>query len=178
MDEHHAAREARFTSIFEAHYVLVLRYARRRTAADADAQEAAAEAFLIAWRRLDDLPEESAVLPWLYGVTRRVVANRRRGDGRRRRLIDRLGSVLSPARFEPASMDVDPVLEALARLSAADQELLRLVAWEGLSNAEVAVALDCSVANVSVRLHRARRRLGRELDRGPLQEERARGHIL
>jgi RNA polymerase sigma-70 factor (ECF subfamily) len=175
--EPRAAREARFTSIFEATYASVLRYARRRSASDADAQEAVAEAFLVAWRRLDDLPQESAVLPWLYGVTRRVMANRRRGEARRSRLIDRLGSVLSSARFEPASMEVDPVLEALARLSATDQELLRLVAWEGLSNPEVAAALDCSVANVSVRLHRARRRLGRELDRGALQEERAPGHM-
>lgn len=154
----------RFSAIFEAHYAAILAYAIRRSSSEADAQEAAAETFSVAWRRFDQL-DDTSPLPWLYGVARRVIANRRRSNARRIRLIDRLGSFLSPAQAAPEgeSTRLDPVLRALARLSDADQEVLRLVAWEALSNGETALVLGCSPANVSVRLHRARRRLARAL---------------
>jgi RNA polymerase sigma-70 factor (ECF subfamily) len=54
---------------------------------------------------------------------------------------------------------------ALQRLSFDDQEVLRLVAWEGLSHAEVAQVLQCSTNAVGIRVHRARQRLEIELDR-------------
>jgi RNA polymerase sigma-70 factor (ECF subfamily) len=55
--------------------------------------------------------------------------------------------------------------EALARLPERDRELLMLVCWEGLDHAAVASVMGMSRANVAVRLHRARRRLARELER-------------
>jgi RNA polymerase sigma-70 factor (ECF subfamily) len=57
------------------------------------------------------------------------------------------------------------VHEALARLSPADQEVLRLTAWEELGVDEVAVALGCGSRAAAMRLHRARRRLRAEIDR-------------
>jgi RNA polymerase sigma-70 factor (ECF subfamily) len=53
----------------------------------------------------------------------------------------------------------DPLLAALARLSSAEQEALRLVAWEGLALAEGAVVAGCSVTAFKVRLFRARRHM-------------------
>jgi RNA polymerase sigma-70 factor (ECF subfamily) len=41
--------------------------------------EGLAETFLVAWRRLDDVPDDP--LPWLYRVARRVLANQRRSAG-------------------------------------------------------------------------------------------------
>lgn len=58
----------------------------------------------------------------------------------------------------------DEVLGALRRLSERDQEILTLVAWDGLSNAEVAEVLGCGHKSVALRLHRARQRFKRALD--------------
>jgi RNA polymerase sigma-70 factor, ECF subfamily len=53
---------------------------------------------------------------------------------------------------------------ALARLPERDQEMLRLVAWEGLTDAgALGLVLGMSPSAVRVRLHRARRRLRRLL---------------
>jgi RNA polymerase sigma-70 factor, ECF subfamily len=48
---------------------------------------------------------------------------------------------------------------AVDRLGPADREVLRLVAWEGLTPAELAVALGVRPGTARVRLHRARRAL-------------------
>jgi RNA polymerase sigma-70 factor (ECF subfamily) len=58
-------------------------------------------------------------------------------------------------------------MEALSRLSDADQELLRLVAWEELDHAEIAQVLGVSVNAVAIRLHRARARFEQAMVKGP-----------
>jgi DNA-directed RNA polymerase specialized sigma24 family protein len=75
------SRAREFEGIFGACYPRVLGYAIRRTDDRAAAEDAVSETFLIAWRRLDVVPAEA--LPWLLGVTRRVLANQRRAAGRR-----------------------------------------------------------------------------------------------
>ena len=55
---------------------------------------------------------------------------------------------------------------ALARLPANDREAITLIAWDGLRPAEAAIVLGQSPATFRVRLHRAKRRLRRELERG------------
>ncbi len=150
--------DARFAALFEAHQRHVLAYAARRTRQLSDAEDAAAEAWLIAWRKRDVIPTDP--LPWLYGVARRVLANQRRGTLRRFRLALRLTQPEPEVeRFGDAE---GPAMQALARLRTADQELLRLVAWEGLSQAEIGVVFGISVNAVAVRLHRARQRFEAE----------------
>lgn len=166
----------RFQGIYEEHYRSVTAYARRRTSDPVDAQDVVAETFTIAWRRLDQLPDDDAVLPWLYGVTRRVLANQRRGNRRRGDLTTRLRSQQAgSADVESevlASEERRTVLAALARLRGSDQEILRLAVWEELPHREIAQVLGGSESSVAVRLHRARSRLGREITK----EERRRGH--
>jgi DNA-directed RNA polymerase specialized sigma24 family protein len=70
--------EKRFRSLFARHYPAVYRYAGRRLGPN-EAADAAAEAFTVAWRKIGHVPSEPDTLPWLYGVTRRVVANAERG---------------------------------------------------------------------------------------------------
>ncbi|MFC7264327.1 RNA polymerase sigma factor [Streptomyces lutosisoli] len=158
-----------FAAAYREHYWAVSRYvARRLDGHSSDVEEVVAEVFTVAWRRRSDLPPSP--LPWLYGVARRCLANAVRGYGRRRRLVDRLGNdesahgtqvVEGPDTESPG----DWVHEALARLSPADQEVLRLTAWEELAVDEVAVALGCGSRAAAMRLHRARRRLRAEIDR-------------
>ena len=80
-------REDRFEELFREHYGAVRGYALRRAPADL-AQDAVSETFLVAWRRLDDVPADA--LPWLFGVARRVLANQRRSADRSSALERRL----------------------------------------------------------------------------------------
>lgn len=135
----------------------MLAYARRRTTREA-ADDVVAEVFLVAWRRADEVPERP--LPWLLGVARRVLANQRRGEHRGDALRDRIrGEQLAGVRSPPGDDVPSPAVRALWSLGASDQELLMLIAWDGLSRAEAAEALGISVGTLAVRLHRARRRL-------------------
>jgi RNA polymerase sigma factor (sigma-70 family) len=56
------------------------------------------------------------------------------------------------------------VLAALGALPVGEREVIELLAWEGLSPAEVAAALGIARATVYVRVHRARRALARLLE--------------
>ncbi len=136
----------------------------RRTQVPADAEDVAAETFTIAWRKFETIPV-SEPLPWLYAVARRVLANHRRGTGRRERLATllRVEDVATPIR---AGEDRDgPAFAALASLSPADQEILRLTAWEELGNQQIAAVLGVSQNAVYIRLHRARARFADALAR-------------
>ena len=158
------SRLARFDALFTAHQRHVLAYAMRRTQAWADAEDVAAETFTIAWRKLDAIPADEP-LPWLYAVARRVLANHRRGNGRRERLaaLLRVEDVATPMR---AGEDRDgPAFAALGSLSPADQEILRLVAWEELGNQAIATVLGITPNAVAIRLHRARARFADALAR-------------
>jgi RNA polymerase sigma-70 factor (ECF subfamily) len=153
------ARRERFAQTFEEHFRAVSAYALRRTT-PAEAEDAVAETFLVAWRRLDELPEDAK--PWLLGVARRVLANQRRAAGRRHALTERVAGVTASEQDPPRRPDV---LQALATLSDVDREVLLLVAWDGLSIEEAATALHCTRTATKVRLHRAKRRFRAELSR-------------
>jgi RNA polymerase sigma-70 factor (ECF subfamily) len=130
------------------------RYALRRVDRHT-ADEVVAETFVVAWRRFDQVPPENP-LPWLYGVTRNLIANHNRSDGRRQALALRLRHS-APSTGEQAAES--GLLEALALLRPSDREALLLVAWEGLSTTELSTVLGCSEVAARARLHRARRRL-------------------
>jgi RNA polymerase sigma-70 factor (ECF subfamily) len=158
------SRAGRFTELFGACYGPVLAYARRRVGADL-AQDVVAEAFLAAWRRLDELPPQP--LPWLYGAAHLAVANQRRAAVRRGRLDDRArlllaGSDIAGDHAEQVAADME-LAAAFGSLSEADREVLRLSAWEGLTAAEIGTVVGCSAVAAKARLSRARRRLSRHL---------------
>ena len=154
-----AGRRARFAQAYDEHFRAVSAYALRRTTS-AEAEDVVAETFLVAWRRLDELPDEPR--PWLLGIARRVLANQRRAAGRRHALAERVAGVPEGEQEPPTR---PAVLEALAGLSETDRELLLLVAWDGLSVGEAAIALGCTRTAAKVRLHRARRRFRGGLER-------------
>lgn len=157
----HPDRNAVVEALFAAHYEAVMRYARRRTSQLADAEEAVAQTFVVAWRRLEDMPAPDERLSWLYGVARRVLLNQRRGAVRRQRLHERLRTASTGD--SPRLSALPRVLDAMAHLSDADRDILRLVAWEELSHAEIATVLGISPNAVAIRMHRARARLDRRL---------------
>jgi RNA polymerase sigma-70 factor (ECF subfamily) len=122
-----AGEAQRFEAIYREHFGSVDAYARRRIPARAD--DVVSETFLVAWRRLDDVPADA--LPWLYGVARRVVSNFRRSSRRQEAVAGRLAGLREPAGLQRAENDAE-VASALARLSESDRELLLLIYWEDL----------------------------------------------
>lgn len=131
-----SARDEAFSRLWDAHYALVLAYARRRVGEPA-AQEVAAEAFARAWRRLDDVDSDDAA-GWLLSAARSAIANRRRGERRRGALLQRLVGERAPVAPDPALAvgDDQAMRQAFAALPARDREVLALVAWEGLAPAD------------------------------------------
>lgn len=163
--------DARFVSLYERHYPSIRAYCRRRTRPDR-VDDAVAETFLTAWRKIDDVPAGDEALPWLYAVAYRVLGHQWRGLSRQSKLTDRLAQVghdtpssPPPDQYVVARQESRQVLEALARLKPADQELLRLTTWEELAHRDIATVLGISVDAVKQRAARARRSLAREYER-------------
>jgi RNA polymerase sigma factor (sigma-70 family) len=155
-------RRATFEALFRFHHAEVRAYVRRRNPGAA-ADDAVAETFLVAWRRLEEIGDDP--LPWLLAVARRVLANQRRGDHRRTALVQRLSGATAAADpgWEPPAAMSPELAAALAGLSPREREALLLVAWEGLEPARAARAAGCSPATFRVRLHRARGRVRDQL---------------
>jgi RNA polymerase sigma-70 factor (ECF subfamily) len=153
----------RFERLYEQHFDRVAAYLLARVDRDA-AADALAGTFEVAWRRIADVPEHE--LPWLLGVARRVLANARRSRARQAALVERMSSAAAPLTGgddEDAAVTAG-LAAAIAQLTASQQEALLLIAWDGLSEREAALALGCSRAAFASRLHRARARVRDAID--------------
>lgn len=168
----------RFAVLFAAHWKPILGFAARRCRTPADASDVAADVFLVAWRRIGEIPSGDAALLWLYGVARGAVANHRRGEARRDRLGQALldawveASVADPADLFAVREDAAAVRAALGTLRAIDADLLTLTAWEGLTSVQAAEVVGISPDAARTRISRARRtlrgRLGERLRAEPV----------
>jgi RNA polymerase sigma-70 factor (ECF subfamily) len=155
-DQH---RRARFEALAAEVYEPLQRYVRRRTTAHA-VDDVVADTLLVCWRRLDDVPDDTAV-PWVFGVARKCLANVRRGTQRQEALGHRLAA--QPA---PAGVTTEPDLDlqaAVAELPELDREIVLLWAWEGLEPREIAVVVGTTANAVSIRLFRVKQRLAARL---------------
>lgn len=158
------ATRMRVSQLFTEYGGRVYIYAYRRTLSPEEAKDVVADTYLITLRRIDRVPEHA--LPWLFAVARRVLANRTRAVASEARAMARLSARHGSAPDAFAELSALETLDqAFACLSADDRETLMLVEWDGLSNREAAEVLGCAVPTLAVRLHRARRRLARELQR-------------
>src|SRR3954447_22608563 len=144
----------RFEQIYTANREAVRAYVRRR-APDAVVDDVVSETFLVCLRRIDQVPEEA--LPWLYAVAWKTLANERR---KRARIAN---SQVSPV-GAPGPVGDGVLATAFNALNERDREVLRLVAWEGLSLPDAATALGCSGVACRVRYHRAKTRLASRLE--------------
>lgn len=162
-------RENAFTRLYEEHHAAVLAYCRRRTDV-ADAQDATAEVFTIAWHKITEIPQGVGQRAWLYGVAYRVLGHQWRSRDRRHRLHQRIAgqapSVAPPPEVVVVQRAEDQlVIQAAQRLRRLDREILMLAGWEGLPHGEIADILGISIAAVDQRFHRAKKRLAREYER-------------
>jgi RNA polymerase sigma-70 factor (ECF subfamily) len=168
-----AGSEAVFESMYEAVYADLLRFVHRR-AYPGHAEDVVADAFLVAWRRLRELPEhDDDARAWLFGIARNVLLNDHRGAERRRSLGVRLAEVKAVSGTFSYDEDTDLVVRrvdlarAWNRLSELHQEALGLTVFEELRAPQAAAVLGISPVAFRLRLSRARRALRLHLDHLP-----------
>ncbi len=161
------SKKAQFERLYRAHGQAVYRYCLRRTSRD-DAKDAMADVFAVAWRRFDSIPNDEGQLPWLYAVARNVLSDRRRSHRRRDRLTAKIAShapesVEGPETQVVRSAEYQAVVEAIGKLPQTDQEIIRLIEWEGLEREQVATMMFVSRAAIDKRMARAYKKLERLL---------------
>ena len=154
-------QEQAFVELSELHAGDVYAYCARRVGVHA-ADDATADVFAVAWRRIGDLDPDTG-RQWLYGIARRVLQNQHRSGSRRTKLGDKVRSLASLPDPGPETQVIRRaqdavVVRALEQLRPADREILRLAAWEELTGPEIAAALGISLNAVQQRLARAKRR--------------------
>lgn len=169
-------RPEEFAGVFDRHADEIHAYVGRRLGPE-HADDVTAETFLLAFRKRHryDLTRDDA-RPWLYGIAGKLISGHRRAETRRLKAFARManrdgepsggGSPEEERSAERASAAaLRPALAAaLARLSAAERDLLLLIAWAELSYEETAEALGVPIGTVRSRLHRIRAKLRRHLD--------------
>jgi RNA polymerase sigma-70 factor (ECF subfamily) len=170
MNEVSSLKQRRFEALHEAHKLEVLAYCTRRLGR-IDAADACSETFLVAWRRLDDIPPPPKTLPYLYGIASRVVSNQFRTLRRRSRLDAKLGALGVSVAPDPAILVLQSardqeVVAAVRKLKPKDREIVMLYAWEDLPRETIAEVVGMTRAAVNQRLHRANKRLALILEPG------------
>jgi RNA polymerase sigma-70 factor (ECF subfamily) len=153
--------ERHFSELYEATAQDILGFLLRRCPTPEDAADCLAETYAIAWDKRERIPAGPDARPWLFGVARNVMRRDRERDGRAgaaaRDVSNALATASSGAESPPEIGE--SVRRALAELPAIDQEIITLIAWDGLTPTEVATVLEMSPNLVRVRAHRARARL-------------------
>ncbi|GII44585.1 DNA-directed RNA polymerase sigma-70 factor [Planotetraspora silvatica] len=160
----------RFAAVFDRHNDEIYRYAVRRLGPEM-AEDVVAETFLTAFRKRGTYDRERPdARPWLYGIATHAVREHRRAEVRRNKALARSEAHGAVESFDERSASrvtaerLQPKLAAvLARLSAADRDLLLLIAWADLTYEEAAQALGVPIGTVRSRLHRIRTKVRRAL---------------
>ena len=160
--------EDRYRAVFQEHHQHVYAYFRRRIDAER-AKDCTAETFLVAWRKVEMIPEGDE-LRWLYVVARNVLRNAYRTKRRSRDRLSEPSRQIPDPSPTPEAVVVESeahreVVAAMQRLRPNDQEILMLAVWEELPRATIAGVLGCSEHAASQRLHRASQRLAKEMER-------------
>lgn len=163
-------REQRFRALYAGTYAEVLRFAQRRVH-PSHAEDVVADAFLVAWRRLEEAPSRAGDLrAWLFGIARNCLLNTRRGLGRQDAVAVRIAEVAPPEEGvveEESTVRRLDLAAAWRRLGAGEQETLALTVFDHLTSPQAAAVLGISAATYRLRLLRARRALRRHLEHAP-----------
>lgn len=154
--------------LFDRHAARIYGHVHAQVSNRGEAEALTTVVFLEAWRRRNEVvfTVDDSVLPWLFAVANQAVRNRGRTLRRHRSLL---------AKLPPLPVDEDAadhsgydsglerdgahVLAAFRQLRPAEQDVLALCVWQGLSHEHAALALGIPTGTVKSRLHRARQRL-------------------
>jgi len=170
-----------YEALVRAHQDIAFRTACLFAGSAADAEEAAQEAFVKAWRALPRFRAGAPFRPWLLAIVGNEARNRRRAAGRRAGLAARAaqerGSGDAAPSPEAALLSGGERRELLAALMALDERDRAVIACRhllDLSERETAEVLGCRRGTVKSRLSRALERMRAELERSGAVEVVAR----
>jgi RNA polymerase sigma-70 factor (ECF subfamily) len=143
-------------------------FVARRVRQQADVDDVVQRVFLQVHRALPTLRETDKLHAWVYQTTRRTIAdfyrtpsqNREVATGTVDDIVDELASSDSLENDEAATRELSTCLKPLMNgLTAADQEALQLVEFDGVTQVEAAARLGLSVSGMKSRVQRARSHL-------------------
>lgn len=165
--------DARLTVLHGRHGRSVLRYCRRRTGSNVEADDAFQQTFVHAMRGLRSGVDPRYELAWLLAIARNVCSEHWRTYQRRPHLVDDLDAIPD---YRPMSdgdrslaLDLD---EALAQLPLRHRTAILLREWRGLSYADIAAQMELTESAVESLLVRARRELAAALEQGTQPRKR------
>jgi RNA polymerase sigma-70 factor (ECF subfamily) len=153
-----------FGVIFERHFWAIHDYLRRRLDRQL-ADDLASQTFLIAFdRRAAFEPRSTSSRPWLFGIATNLMREHRRSELRELRAMARLApDPLMAIDGVESRIDAERMrgllAAALAELPQEEADVLLLLVWAELEQAEIADALAIPLGTVKSRLSRARGRL-------------------
>lgn len=155
-------RRSRFDRLYRQYADRVMNYCLRHLS-PSHAEDAVADTFLVAWRRIDDVPEPA--IGWLIITARHTIFTRYRAQAKAQTLVERLARI---TRLAAEATDVTVVrremlLTALNSLTEDEREALFLTAWDGLSGEDAAEVIGCRQGALRMRLYRARQKLSEAL---------------
>ncbi|MEA2170943.1 MAG: hypothetical protein QOF76_4243 [Solirubrobacteraceae bacterium] len=164
---------AAFAELVRPHQDIAFRTAMLITRNAADAEDAAQDGFVKAWRALPRFRDGHPLRPWLLAIVANEARSRRRSTGRRERLALRAAdeergageAAPSPEAALLAGEQRAWLLETLEALGERDRVVLGCRYLLGLSEAETAAALDVRLGTVKSRTARALERLRAEVER-------------
>ena len=116
-----------------------------------DAEDAMQDTFTRAIQHFDSLRDVAKTRPWLFGIARRVCADKGRKKRRVQPLTDQV--YVAPTAEDPR---IGKLQAKMARLSATYREVLTLYYMDGYSTVDLARNLGLKAAAVRKRLARAR----------------------
>ena len=155
-----------YASLVRAHSDIAFRTAMLITQDAAEAEEAAQDAFVKAWRALPRFRAGEPWRPWLLTIVANEARNRKRSAGRRQALALRLVPHTETDSAEAAVLAGETratLLAALGRLRDDDRLVLGCRYLLELSEAETAAALGVKPGTVKSRTSRALERLRGEV---------------
>jgi RNA polymerase sigma-70 factor, ECF subfamily len=159
-------RERQFQELYGATSKPLLAFIARRATTSEEATDLLAEAYIIAWRRLDEIPHSPESTLWLFGVARNLLMKSNHQQRSQQNLVHDLTQELARLAAYRPDTDIgltDKMHACLHRLPPKQREILLMTAWEGLKPREIAKITGSSANIVRVRLHHARQQLAREL---------------
>ncbi len=157
---------AAYERLVRAHQAIAFRVAYTITDDAEEAEDAAQEAFVKAYRALSRFRTGAAFKPWLLAIVANEARNRRKAAGRRMSLAVRAARDGATAAAHPspeatvlAAERRGELLAVLGALREEDRAVISCRYFLDLSEKETAAALGCARGTVKSRLSRAMGRL-------------------
>lgn len=157
LDDCKANRPGAWRELFRLYARTIYRWAVMLGLSPAEAEDAAQEVLVVAHRKIEQCQDEAGLGPWLYKITRHIVANARRKAWFRKGVLE--GTAPEPA-FEHRKVESREnelsVRTCFRALSVRQREVLMLSDVEGFTRDEIAEMLGIPPGTVASRLRLAR----------------------